>query len=558
MRTALITCLLLLVRLAVGAESNVPPREYARAALLKTGNVTNGKTLFLNEQRLACTRCHSFDGSASKAGPDLFAVGDKFGRREIIEAVLWPSTNIAVGYSTTAIETKSGDEFTGIIKQATDEFVEIITASAERVRINRREIASQHTSDTSLMPEGLQSGMTVQEFTDLVEFLVTLKQTESANLIAHGMPAEIPETRQPVELVPFPSAELKFEHPVWFGPVPGISNQFAVVEHESGRIWLLSEVNGLWTKSIFLDVGKFHRGTRGLLGMAFHPDFARNRRYFIARHIEQGGRFATLVIEYEAANDLRHDSGKSPRILLRFDETTNVHYGGGLAFGPDGFFYIGMGDSGPQEDPQGHGQNTKLFLGKLLRIDVDHRAGDEIYRVPEDNPFLGRPDFLPEIWAYGFREPWRFSFDPVTRDLWVGDVGQDRYEEVDIIRRGENYGWNVYEGFEPFSNRYRRTNEVFVAPVFAYARKYGPSVTGGFVYRGNPKSALYGVYIFGDYESKRIWGLTQEDRRLKKIYQIGRAPERIVSFGEDAQRDLYLVGYEGTIFKMDLSRATFE
>ena len=189
---------------------------------------------------------------------------------------------------------------------------------------------------------------------------------------------------------------------------------------------------------------------------------------------------------------------------------------------------------------------------------MDHHDGGQPYAIPQDNPFVGRPDFLPEIWAYGLREPWRFSFDPVTGDLWVGDVGQDRYEEVDIVRRGENYGWNVYEGFERFSNRYRRESETCVPPVFAYGRKYGPSITGGHVYRADPGSTFYGVYVFGDYESRRLFGLVQKDRVLKKVRQIGTAPQRIVSFGLDAQGGLYLVGYEGMIYKLDFERAVFE
>jgi glucose/arabinose dehydrogenase len=371
------------------------------------------------------------------------------------------------------------------------------------------------------------------------------------------MPAEIPETLRSAGFIPLlPNGE-QFEHPVWFGIVPGSSNAFAVVEHETGNIWLLTRKQNDWSRSLLLCVGRFHRGTRGLLGMAFHPGFAENRRYFIARHMAENGRFATLVFEYEATVDLQRDSGKPPRILLRFDETTNVHYGGGLAFGPDGYFYIGMGDSGPQEDPNGHGQDTTRWLGKLLRIDVDHRSGERSYSIPADNPFRDRSDFRPEIWAYGFREPWRFSFDTATGDLWVGDVGQDRYEEVDIVRRGENHGWNVYEGFEPFSNQFRRPSEVFTAPVFAYPRKYGPSVTGGFVYRGDSKSPLHGAYIFGDYESKRVWALTQQDRQLKLIRQIGRCPQRVVSFGEDWNHELYVVGYEGTVYKLDLTAASF-
>ena len=137
-----------------------------------------------------------------------------------------------------------------------------------------------------------------------------------------------------------------------------------------------------------------------------------------------------------------------------------------------------MGDTGPGEDPQGHGQDLGVLRGKILRIDVDQAAQDKPYSIPKDNPFAGCVGFQPEVWAYGLREPWRFSFDRLNGDLWVGDVGQDRYEEVDLVRRGENFGWNVLEGFEPFSNQYRRDGEKYIAPVLAYRRRYGPCVTG--------------------------------------------------------------------------------
>jgi putative heme-binding domain-containing protein len=544
---------------AAGAAELKPPspEEYRQFAMRREGDARRGRILFTDDEKIACARCHSADGSASRAGPDLFAIGDKFGRREIIDSILSPSATIAVGYSTTTIETKSGDEFSGVIKQATNGWTELLGADAKPVRIATTNIARSSTSDTSLMPDGLQNGLTFQQFADLIEYLVSLKQPESATMVEHGMPGEIQPLAKPVELRPFIADALKFEHPVWIGPVLGESNVFLVVEHETGRIWRLEKGNSD-TKTLFAELGTYQKGTRGLLGMALHPKFRENRRYFVVRHIVEDGKFSTVIIEREAAADLKSDSGQQGKVILKLDELTNVHYGGGLQFGPDGFFYIGMGDSGPQEDPNGNGQNTRLLLGKMLRIDVDHRDGDLLYSVPHDNPFIGRPDFRPEIWAYGLREPWRFSFDPLNGDLWVGDVGQDRYEEVDLVRRGENFGWNVFEGFERFSTRYRREGETFVPPVFAYARKFGPCVTGGYVYRANPRSTFHGVYIFGDYESKRLFGLTQENRRLKMIRQLAVAPQRIVSFGHDERGELYLVGYEGMIYQVVFEGATFE
>ena len=542
----------------VDASGNLGLEDYRRHALLREGSAARGRQFFAEPERTGCLRCHSVDVTARKAGPDLFAIGDKLGRREIIDAVLAPSATIAVGYSATKVETRAGDEYTGVLKQVTDAWIELMGADGLPVRVNTVDIRAQTTSEVSLMPEGLHAALSPGEFTDLIEYLVSLKQPENTAALHHGMPAVIPALANPIALEPIHPDHLRFEHPVWFGPVPGQSNVFLVVEHETGRIWRFAPDASGGAKTVFAETGAYQNGTRGLLGLALHPQFATNRRCFIAKHAVENGRFATLILELVADAGFERDSGQPPRLLLRLDEATNVHYGGGLAFGPDGFFYIGMGDSGPQEDPQGHAQNARLFLGKLLRLDVDRRAGASPYTIPLDNPFIGRAGVLPEIWALGLREPWRFSFDPLTGDLWVGDVGQDRYEEVHIVRAGENCGWNVYEGFEPFSNRFRTEGALYVPPVFAYARKFGPSVTGGYVFRADPRSSFWGVYVCGDYESRRIFGLTQEGRVLKRVRQIGLAPQRIVSFGQGNHGELFLVGYEGTIYRLGFDQTVFE
>lgn len=526
--------------------------------MTKPGDAARGKTLFFDDSKLACSKCHTIDGSAAKAGPDLASIGDKFGRKDLVEAILSPSATIAVGYSTTLIKTRAGDVIEGILKEANDTTIGLMSADGKLVRVNRPDIAQQRTTDVSLMPENLYAGLTTQEFADLIEYLASLKTAESSNLLAHGMPSEIPMLEKPVTLRLIHSPQNKFVHPVWFGPLPGVENAFAVEEHESGKIWILDNSGSQESKTVFLDTGKFMTGTRGLIGLVFHPNYASNHRYFYVKHLVDGGHFTSNLFEGEAAADLKHDSGKPARRVLQIDDTSNVHYGGGLAFGPDGYLYMGMGDSGPQGDPNGNAQNLSKPLGKMLRIDVDHADGEKLYSIPPDNPFVNRPGVRPEIWAYGLREPWRFSFDPLTGDLWAGDVGQDLYEEVDLITRGANYGWNVIEGFQPFSNRYKREGENYTPPLFAYSRKYGASVTGGFVYRADPKSSFYGVYIFGDYQNFRLFGLTQEHGVLKKIRQLGKPAEHPVSFGIDPRGELYMVGYEGTIYRIDLSDAQFE
>ncbi len=568
-------CLLLVfwiglcARCLTAAESTPPRRAYQDAAMRGDGSISRGRLIFEDEQRAACAKCHTVDGSSGRAGPDLFAVGDKFPRRELIRSILEPSAAIAVGYATTSIEAKSGDLYDGVVKQATGSWIELMGADAKMVRVSTADIETQRTSTISLMPEGLHEALSIEEFTNLIEYLAALKQPDNALASTRGMPSEIPKAPQPVALRPFFGEELRFPHAfvhkpgdvrsglVWFGQVPGLSNNFLAV-HQTGKVWLLDKDHE--TKSLFGDFAAElfnERGPNGLLGLAFHPRFRENRKYYLKHQVMEDGKIATVLIERVASADGKHDSGQASRRLLKIVSVTQDHSGGCIEFGPDGYLYLAMGDTGPQQDPNGHGQNLELLLAKIIRIDVNNRDEGLSYAIPPDNPFVGRSGVRPEIWALGFREPWRFTFDSLTGDLWVGDVGQDRDEEVAIVRRGENHGWNVYEGFEPFSNRYRKENANYVAPVFAYRRKYGNSVTGGYVYRGDRGSSFYGAYICGDYTSKRIWGLTQEDRKSKSVWQIGTSPQFIASFGTDEPGNIYVVGYEGMVYKIDFEAGAF-
>ncbi len=551
------------------AAASAPRPEldaYRKFALTHEGDVAAGARLFADDRKLACAKCHSVDGRGGKAGPDLFAVGDKFGRRDLIDAILLPSASIAVGYTTTLVETKAGVEYQGIIKRATDAGIELMGADGKLVRLAAADIRQQRASSVSLMPEGLQAGLSLPEFTDLTEYLVTLRQPETALAGNRGMPPLIPELATPVVAEPFFSQALTVPRgKVQTGltaihQVPGQTNVFLVL-HQKGMIWRMEKTAAGEEKTVFADLtGEVFsdRGPNGLLGLAFHPKFRENRKYYLKYQVLEEGKVTTLLLEKQFAPDFKQDSGLAPRRLLQIVSVADDHSGGCIQFGPDGFLYLGMGDTGPQQDPNGHAQNLGLLLGKMLRLDVDHAEGGLAYAIPADNPFRGRADARPEIWAWGFRNPWRFSFDRVTGDLWLGDVGQDRVEEVDIVRRGENYGWNVYEAFEPFSNQYRVAGRVYTAPVFAYKRKYGASVTGGYVYRGDPQSSFYGVYVCGDYVSKRIFGLTQEHGALKTVRLIGRIPQGLVSFGVDEPGNLYAVGYEGVIYRLDFSRSRFD
>jgi putative heme-binding domain-containing protein len=539
---------------------------FRKHALTHEGDVARGAKLFMDEQKLGCAKCHSLDGRAGKAGPDLFAVGDKFGRRDIVDAVLMPSAVISPGYGTVIVETKAGEEVQGILKQSTAAGVQLMGADGKLVSIATADITAQRGSTLSLMPEGLQASLSLQEFTDLIEYLATLQQPESTLVSNHGMPRVIPQLAKPVTARPFFSEALKVPRgKVQTGltalhQVPGQSNVFLVL-HQKGLIWRMEKTATGEDKSVFADLtGEvFHeRGPNGLLDLTFHPKFRENRKYYLKHQVFEDGKVATIIVEKTFAADFKGDSGQPPRRVLKIVSVAEDHSGGCLQFGPDGFLYVVMGDTGPHNDPNGHAQNLQLLLGKLMRIDVDRTEGDLGYAIPKDNPFVGRAGARPEIWACGFRNPWRFSFDSVTGDLWLADVGQDRVEEVDLVHRGENYGWNVFEGFEPFSNQYRVEGRKFTPPLFAYKRKYGISVTGGFVYRGDKQSSFYGVYVCGDYSSKRIFGVTQENGALKAVRQIGTIPQGLVSFSTDEAGRLYAVGYEGMIYQLDFTGARFD
>lgn len=520
--------LTLLFTLSVGGAplqaAQAPSLEsYRKYALTREGDAARGAKLFNNEQKVGCSKCHSVDGHASKAGPDLFAVGDKFGRRDIVEAVLNPSGAITPGYGTVIVETKQGEEFQGVLKQSNASELQLMGADGKLVSIATTDIKEQRGSSISLMPEGLQAGLKQQEFADLIEYLTTLRQPESTLVSNHGMPSDIPQLARPVGVQAFFTNEFKIPRErVQTGltslrQVPGFSNVFFVL-HQKGIIWKVEKIADVEKKTLFADLTRevfSERGPNGLLDVTFHPQFRTNRKYYLFYQVFEDGKVVTHIDEKQFAADFKSDSGEPARRILKIVSVAEDHSGGCMQFGPDGFLYIVMGDTGPHNDPNGHAQNLSLLLGKLMRIDVDHQEAGNPYAIPKDNPFVGQADARPEIWAYGVRNPWRFSFDRINGDLWMADIGQDRVDEVDIVHRGENYGWNVYEAYEPFSNQYRKEGRTFTMPVFAYRRKFGVSITGGFVYRGDKSSSFYGVYIFGDYVSKTLFGLTQEKGGLK-------------------------------------------
>ena len=555
------TAVFLLVPVLVAAVEPPPDGEFLKAAL-KDGSVVGGKRIF-EDQRTACSQCHSVDGTARSIGPDLRSVGDKFSRRELAQAILKPSSSIMTGYATTIVETKNGQRFQGILKEKTDRFMVLANVGEVEHRIARAEIVREETGAVSLMPTGLHSELTTEEFRDLVAYLENRRQPEHLEADRKGAPLEIASITNPVRFEPIFGLEEKFHKPVWFGGHPTVKGAYLIAEKSKGTISLLEKVDGKEVISPFVNILDeiYVANDEGLLGVALHPGFSENGRYFMMHETMAGEQRGMAVVERAASAGRRKDSGRPTRSILRWNIDTLFHHGGGLEFGPDGFLYIGMGDGGPQEDPEGKAQDLSRFEGSLLRIDVDREEEGRAYGIPKDNPFVARnpEQFRPEIFAYGLRQPWRFSFDPANGDLWVGDVGQNRFEEVCIVRAGENHGWNIHEGFALFSTQYRTESEKYLPPVVSFRRKHGVSITGGYVMRTDPESSFHGVYICADYQSKKVWGITQVDRTLETIRQIGSAPDRIVSFGRDQSGELYAIGYDkGIVYRVDLEGAKFE
>ena len=556
---------LIVFSLSIVKAENQANKKYIEAASRNEGNAENGKKIFYDKRSL-CSECHSINGKANSIGPDLAAAGDKFSRSDIIQSIIHPSASIMTGYATTIIKTTNQESFIGILKSINDDNVILSNLDEKKRTIPKSIIKSQITSPASLMPVGLHTKLNTKEFTDLTAFLESLKLPQRIDETNHATPIAIQRVEKPITLEPFFGTELDFEKPVWFGDHPVIKGTYVIVEKSRALVSLLTKNNsGQETKSRFLEIPEevYVTNDEGLLGFTFHPQFKENRRYFFMHEVKHDNYRGMVIGERIASEDFSKDSGKPTKKVLEFEVATEFHHGGGIEFGPDGYLYIGMGDGGPQEDPLGNAQNLHSFAGKLLRIDVDKNTNNKFYSIPKDNPFIGHPDekVLREIFSYGLRQPWRFSFDSKTGDLWVGDVGQNRFEEINIVRSGENHGWNVFEGYELFSTKFRKENLNLINPVISFRRSHGVSITGGYVIRskGVNNESYEGVYICADYQSKKIWGIKQKNRTLEMVREIGNCPDRLVSFGIDKERNLYAVGYDkGIIYKLDFSGSIFE
>ena len=369
--------------------------------------------------------------------------------------------------------------------------------------------------------------------------VLLLFATIAVAAVTHAPGAALPELE--LERV-FPS--LTFERPVLLTHAGDGSGEVYVVE-QHGVVHLIDPASPERT-DVFLDISArvSRRGNEeGLLGLAFDPGFSENGRFYVYYSAASPRR--SVLSRFETrANGLGDPASES--VLLEVPQPYANHNGGMIEFGLDGMLYVALGDGGSAGDPRRNGQDLGTLLGTILRIDVTQTGGAP-YAVPADSPFVGRRDARGEIWAYGLRNPWRFSFDRETGDLWTGDVGQNALEEVDVVRPGGNYGWSVMEGSLCFRSASCDAN-AFEAPVTEYGREMGCSITGGYVYRGQRLSDLRGVYLYADYCSGRIWGLRYDGERVTEQAQLARASFQIPSFGEDEAGEVYVLGFDGGIY----------
>ena len=358
--------------------------------------------------------------------------------------------------------------------------------------------------------------------------------------------------------VPLPAAA-SFPDPSAYTWTPFVAGLYLPVEIKnagdgSGRLFILERPgririvkDGLLFQDPFLDISDrvgSNGSEQGLLGLAFHPRYPTNG-FFYVNYTDHNG--DTVISRFNVSPDTNRADPSSELKMLTVNQPHANHNGGSVAFGPDGYLYLGLGDGGSQGDPNGNGQSLNTFLGKILRLDVDH---DIPYSIPSDNPFAGGGG-LPEIWASGLRNPWRFSFDTATGDMYIGDVGQDSWEEIDYVQSGMpgglNFGWNIYEGNHPYAGG---SSSAFAFPVAEYSHSEGCSITGGVVSRDASLPAWNGIYLYGDFCTGFVWGLLNlgGNWQSQRLFETGLG---ISAFGVDEAGGIYLADYRrGTIYRL--------
>lgn len=362
----------------------------------------------------------------------------------------------------------------------------------------------------------------------------------------NGSPPAKEEDEPPADGFEFARIATGLDQPVQVLEIPDQSGRLLIVE-QTGTVRVLDD-NGMRPEP-FLDISAIvsTAGTeQGLLSIAFHPRFPEQPDVFVSY---TGANNDSVIARYRLAADRLRLDEQSEEIILRVEQPARNHNGGLIQFGPDGYLYIGLGDGGGSGDPRGNGQNPNTLLGAILRIEVDVEGG---YAVPIDNPFpSGDGPERSEIWALGLRNPWRFSFDRATGDLYIADVGQNDVEEINFQpagQGGQNYGWNIYEGRSLFKDGEPLSPVTFPIAEYSHGDEHC-SVTGGYVYRGSAIPALQGVYLYGDYCSGTIWALKHDNNGWRNVH-LTDTDFRIAAFGEDLSGELYVVDHTGSVYRM--------
>ncbi|HEX6998802.1 MAG TPA: PQQ-dependent sugar dehydrogenase [Gammaproteobacteria bacterium] len=352
-------------------------------------------------------------------------------------------------------------------------------------------------------------------------------------------------------------ANLSFDQPLGMLQAPGDDSRWFVLQ-KGGAVRVFENRPDVDTAATFVSVNVDAASEGGLLGMAFHPSFASNGTVFLSYTV-QGSPMVSVVARYTSSDGGATLDPNPVHEVIRVNQPFENHNGGHIAFGPDGYLYLGLGDGGSGGDPDGRAQDTTDLLGDFLRLDVDRSTP---YTIPPDNPFAGNArcgadtnvsmNDCPEIYAWGFRNPWRWSFDSLMGDLWVGDVGQGAFEEVDTVERGGNYGWDCREGGHPYSSPAPSCSTAtgLIDPVHEYGRTEGNSITGGYVYRGTAIPALAGSYVFGDFGSGRIWRLVPDGAGGYDVEALLDTNLAIASFAQANDGELYVVDLNGTLHKI--------
>jgi len=343
-------------------------------------------------------------------------------------------------------------------------------------------------------------------------------------------------------------SNLSFNRPLDLqSPMDGTGRIF--VAEQGGFIKVFENSETVSEATNFLDISSRTVSTSelGLLGFAFHPDYTNNGFVFVTYTPRED---VSVISRFKVSDtDANQIDVSSETILLQIEQPFTNHNGGQLAFGPDGYLYIASGDGGGSGDPEGNAQNLGTLRGKILRIDVDAQENGVNYAIPSDNPFVNEEGARKEIFAYGLRNPWRFSFDNQTNTIWAGDVGQGELEEINLIEKGGNYGWNILEGTSCYSSQ-DCDGAGTIAPFFEYNHSANDkSITGGYVYRGDELPELRGYYIYGDFISGRIWALDPKGNN-QLLLETGLS---ISSFGTDANNELYICSFDGKVNRLTLT-----